>query len=83
MALTKEVTHTLPATGNRTVTLETVDGVQWIRYHVVDNQGQGHRGSFTVQSVLDANPGIDGSVFASTMAIFRAHGDAACGFAEP
>lgn len=82
MALTKEVTHTLPATGNRTVTLETVDGVQWIRYHVLDEQGQGHRVSVTVPSVLAANPGIDGAVFATTIATIRAHCDAACGFVD-
>ena len=82
MALTKEVTHTLPATGNRTVTLETVDGVQWIRYHVVDTLGQGHRESFTVASVVAANPSIDPAVLAQYLGYFRSHGDAQCGFTE-
>lgn len=82
MALTKEETHTLPATGNRTVTLETVDGAQIVRYHVVDNQGFGHRQSFTVAAVLAANPSIDAGVFAASIAAFRAYGDAACGFVD-
>lgn len=82
MALTKAVTHTLPATGNRTVKLETVDGVQWVRYHVLDEQGEGHSESFTVAAVLAANPSIDAGVFATTLTAFRAFGDAACGFAE-
>ena len=82
MALTKEVTHTLPAVGNRTVTLETVDGVQWVRYHVVDNQGEGHSASFTVASVVAANPSIDPAVLAQYLGYFRSHGDAQCGFTE-
>jgi hypothetical protein len=82
MALTKEVIRTLPATGNRLVTLETVDGVQWVRYHVTDEQGEGHATSFTVAAVLAANPSIDAGVFATSIAAFRAFGDAACGFAE-
>ena len=83
MALTKAVTHTLPATGSRVVVLETDEsGVQWIRYHVVDQQGQGHRVSLTVPSVLAANQSIDGAVFAATLATIRAHCDAACGFTE-
>lgn len=82
MTWTKNITKTLPATGSRVVTLETVDGVQWVRYHVTDTSGEGHSESFKVSDVLAEHPEIDAGVFASTLAIFRAYGDTACGFAD-
>jgi len=82
MTWTKNSTATLPATGSRVVKLETVDGVQWVRYHVTDTAGVGYSESFTVAAVLLAHPEIDAGVFAGTLAIFRAYGDTQCGFTD-
>lgn len=82
MTWTKNSTATLPATGSRVVTLETIDGVQWVRYHVTDTAGEGYAASFTVNAVLAANPSIDAGVLATTLAAFRAYGDGQCGFAD-
>jgi hypothetical protein len=82
MTWTKQNTETLPALGNRTVRLSTVDGVQMVNYHVVSNSGQGYDTSFTVAAVLQAHPEIDAAVLATYLAIFRSYGDTACGFAD-
>jgi len=80
MTWTKAVTKTLPATGSRTVILSTEGATQWVRYSVLDTDGEGHAASFTVADVLSAHPEIDAPTLAATLAIFRAYGDAACGF---
>lgn len=82
MTWTKNITATLPATGSRVVTVETVGGVQMIRYHVTDTAGEGYSAYFSVADVLAANPSIDGVEFAATIAAFRAYGDTQCGFAD-
>jgi hypothetical protein len=82
MTWTKSQTKTLPATGGRTVKLYTEGGIQYVDYMVVDNDGDGHSARFTVAAVLAAHPEIDAPTLAATLAIFRAYGDAQCGFSE-
>lgn len=82
MTWTKNTTATLPPTGSREVTLTTEDGAQVVRYKVTDSLGEGHAVRFTVASVLAAHPEIDAATFNATLAIFRAYGDAACGFTD-
>jgi glutamine synthetase len=82
MTWTKSSTITLPATGSRTVKLYTEGGVQYVDYQVVDTTGNGHSARFTVVDVLTAHPEIDSPTFASILAIFRAYGDAQCGFTD-
>lgn len=82
MTWTKSSTKTLPATGNRTVTMITEDGVQKIRYQVIDNDGDGHVAQFTVAAVLAAHPEVDAAALATTLAAFRSYGDAQCGFTD-
>lgn len=82
MTWTKNDTKTLPATGNRTVTITTENGVQMIDYYVVDTAGDGHRTRFSVASVLAAHPEIDAPTLNATLAIFRAYGDTQCGFTD-
>lgn len=78
MTWTKNSTSTLPATGNRTVILTTENGVQTIRYSVIDTDGVGHSTSVT----LAANPSIDAAVFAANIALIRAYCDGQCGFVD-
>lgn len=82
MTWTKNSTKTLPATGSRTVKLYTEGGVQYVDYQVIDTAGNGHSTRFTVADVLTAHPEIDSPTFAATLAIFRAYGDAQCGFTD-
>lgn len=82
MTWTKNDTKTLPATGNRTVTITTENGVQTVDYHVVDTAGDGHRTRFTVAQVLADHPEIDVNTLNATLTIFRAYGDTQCGFAD-
>jgi hypothetical protein len=82
MTWTKNTTSTLPPTGSREILVETIDGVQMIRYHVTDTAGQGYTARFPVSAVLLAHPEIDAGVFAGTLAIFRAYGDTQCGFTD-
>lgn len=82
MTWQKNTTSTLPATGNRDVTLTTENGVQLVRYKVTDEQGEGHVARFTVAAVLAAHPEIDPATLTATLAIFRAYGDTACGFTD-
>ncbi len=79
---TKNSTKTLPATGSRTVEITTEGGVQMIRYRVIDTDGDGHAAVFPVSEVLAAHPEIDAATLNATIATFRAHGDAACGFTQ-
>ncbi len=80
MPWTKDISHELPATGGRVVTLETVDGVPWVHYAVTDTGGEGHRKSLTLAAVLAADPTIDAAGLATIQAKFRAVFDAALGF---
>jgi hypothetical protein len=82
MTWTKNSTKTLPATGSRTVTITTEGGVQYIDYHVIDTDGDGHRARFMVAAVLAAHPEIDGPTLTATIAAFRSFGDAQCGFTD-
>ena len=82
MTWTKQETKTLPATGSRTVTITTENGVQMITYQVIDTDGDGHAARFPVSDVLTAHPEIDAATLATTIAAFRSYGDAQCGFSE-
>jgi len=82
MTWTKNSTSTLPATGNRTVILTTENGVQTIRYSVIDTDGVGHTTSVTLAAALAANPSIDAAVFAANVALIRAYCDGQCGFVD-
>lgn len=82
MTWTKSLTKTLPATGNRTVTMITEEGVQKVRYNVVDTSGEGYTATFTLAQFLADNPSVDAVALAAMMTAVRAYGDGLCGFTD-